>query len=147
MMIRFKTMSFQTFILLAVMLCCLPASAIKNGSEGEEWIKWTPEARVIYIRAYVAGFYKGHVNGCDTGISAVPPVRKSHDIDSKARTKCLGAFPFLDGDPIRFVPLITDFYTNYPGQRHFDISDVLLQASKGHSVKEIHEHFLQSNIP
>lgn len=76
MMIRFKTMSFQTFILLAVVLCCLPASAIKNGSEGEEWILWTPEVRVIYIRAYVAGFYKGHVNGCDTGISAVPSCQK-----------------------------------------------------------------------
>lgn len=143
---RIKNISRLISMVLILLLWCLPARALKNGSEGQEWVQWTPETRVIYIRAFAAGMQDGYGRGCHAGISAISP-RNMGDVDAKASEKCWKAYPFLSGDPVRFVKVITDFYVAYPEQRYLDISDVLFQASNGHSAKEIHEHFLKSNLP
>jgi hypothetical protein len=132
-------------VLLVLCLCCPSIKALRNGSNGEVWVKWTPEIRTIYIRGYVTGLYEGIGAGCHEVISTISPPRSWSD-ESKVLTECSRKFSYFKGDPIRFVPLITKFYRAYPTQRSIDIRDVLYEAAKGLPVAQIHEHFLQSNL-
>lgn len=143
---RKRIAKWTRWVLIAIILLPTSAEALQNDSEGEEWIRWNPETRNAYIRAYVSGLDKGYGAGCHNGVLAVRPSRPGR-ADLKAVGKCWNEYPLGKTDPIQYVPLITDFYAKFPNQRYLDIWKILYQAANGRSVETIHEHFLHSSYP
>jgi hypothetical protein len=85
-------------VLLVLCLSCPSGRALRNGSEGEEWVKWTEETRIMYIRGYVTGLREGIGAGCHQALSTISPPRSS-SADDKSLTECWKKFPYFKGDP------------------------------------------------
>lgn len=131
--------------MLAVMFFFLGAACAKAawvGAEGEEWLKWDANTRVVYIRAYIHGMQSGFNRGCESGIESVQPRMNGGDM-TKATEACLANFPISERDSSKLVDEITDFYRQYPKQRFLYISDIFLQLHSGRTIEQIHEHFPQ----
>ena len=128
-----------------VILLCLctstPLLGTRTCCEGEQWLRWTDEVRQTYVLAFVLGYSKGYVKGCDIG-------GRNLATDSK---------PGLENDPTRncrhegldfskgtnyFVRLITDFYTRFPSDRDVYVEELIQCFAGGLSVEEAHkQHF------
>jgi hypothetical protein len=138
----FLTTAIFAFVFL---LCNQPLLAAKAGIEGKEWLSWNGEMKTLYVRAYVTGMQKGWGRACGKGADLAVP--DTYDAQTKFRRRCWESFPFLHGDPIDLVPLVTSFYKTYPEQIKVDIGDVLIMAGKTSSIDEIHRHFLRNPSP
>lgn len=128
-------------IVISILATWTPhAIAARDGSEGDEWLKWDSHARQVYVRAYVQGIMNGFNRGCDEGVSSAQP-KAPGDAVLRYITVCLSHSPVSQRDSMKMVNTITDFYTRYPAQRSLDISDVLLGLHAGQSLEQIHEHY------
>lgn len=136
-----REVSTLAAVVLLLFLCCPALHAVRNGSEGEDWLKWTPETRAVYIQGYFTGFWEGLGTGCHQGAS----VLTSGPSYLRAVKKCNESYPRPNVDPITFAPLVTSFYEAYPRLRSVDIRDVLYEGVMGLSIAQIHEHFMKSN--
>jgi hypothetical protein len=135
--------SFLTIAVIGISLLCtcsFRVRAAQDGSEGEEWMKWSISVRQVYVRAYVQGLMNGFNRGCDEGVSSAQPKAKG-DAVLQYMIACLSHSPVSQRDSMKMVDQITDFYSRYPTQRSINISDVLLGLHAGLSVEQIHRHF------
>lgn len=112
-------------------------NAARDGSEGDQWMKWDNNVRQVYVGAYVQGAMSGFTRGCDQGVSAARP-KTSGDAVLKYMSECLSHSLISERDSIKMVDTITEFYTRYPDQRVLNISDILLNLHAGSSIEQIH---------
>lgn len=139
---RRLTIRNTTFAVMLFLLVSGCAKAAWVGTEGEEWLRWDANTKVVFIRAFIQGMQSGFNRGCESGIESVQPQMSGGDM-ARATDACLAHFPISERDSSKLVGQITDFYRRYPKQRFLYISDIFLQLHAGRTIEQIHEHFPQ----
>jgi hypothetical protein len=99
-----------------------PLSGQRGWHQGNTWLKWSQEAREIYVFAYLEGYAAG-AGGC---------------CGEKAKA-------WADSDQV--VKSITDFYSRYPGDREIYIHEVMEQLGKGLTLEQIHNYLFSRHRP
>jgi hypothetical protein len=128
--------SIVACLALALTVDSSSTNASKGIAEGEEWLKWNAESRLLYVSAYLTGYDRGFSEGC----------KMAEEVDSSIKStglpgeKCISREPSHSKNLETYVDLITEFYTTYPKDRYVTIRTVLngLSDARHLSLQQIH---------
>lgn len=107
--------------------------------EGDTWLKWSPDAQVEYVWGFAAGYGGGYEKACRLmdGLWNGP---KGLDNDNDPLKKCFAKETSLSRGADYYSQKVTQFYTQYPGDRNIMIGEVLEKLAEGFSLDQIHRY-------
>ena len=113
----------------------LGANSLK---EGDDWLKWSDETRLIYVSAYVSGHARGFRDGCEAG-QRIYSVGKSKGLPGE---KCIPESPTYSKYLESYVGMITEFYRTYSSDNGVPIWRLLddMSDKRNLTLKQIHEY-------
>jgi len=104
---------------------------------GEEWLSWSPEAKMRYVHGYLDGFERGKRVACywheEKEASSTGPYLPAGS--------CVNSLPeFTEPYQHVYVEAITNYFTKYPHDRRAGPSIILdeLASPPGLTVDQIH---------
>ncbi len=80
---------------------------------GEDWLSWSPEQRIIFVDAYLIGYWRGKSEAClaaDRLFELDKPVRDPKEI---VANRCLRHTKDYSKDADLYASVITQFYTEH----------------------------------
>lgn len=132
--------------LFGLILCALmgstfnsvPRAPFKGAAEGDEWLKWNGDTRLVYVGAYAAGFDRGFVDGCRTAGELEPRSRAT----GLPGEECIAKEPGYPKTLEEYVDAVTKFYDSYPTDRYVPIRRVLdgLSDARNLTIQQIHQY-------
>src|SRR5208283_5251477 len=105
--------------------------------EGEEWLKWNADTRLLYVSAYLTGYDRGFAEGC----KMAEEVGMSKPMGLPGE-KCISREPGHSKNLEEYVDMVTKYYTVYPRDRYVTIRTVLegLSDTRRLSLQQIHQY-------
>ena len=137
------TPSRLTELLLVVFLAIVLSSGRGFGAnaivEGDDWLKWSDETRVAYVRAYLTGHALGFRDGCEAG-QRVYAAGKPKGLPGE---KCLPEAPAYSKYLESYATMITEFYRTYPDDKRVTIGRLLdgMSDQRNLTQKQMHEYY------
>jgi len=125
-------------ILLTEILFAPGSMPIRGTGEGNDWLKWSEETRLIYVSAYVVGFDHGFTQGCKMA-EETSSVTRSTGLPGE---KCIAREPRHPQKLEIYVHQITEYYRTYPSDRFVPIRTLLdsFSDARNFSLQQIHEY-------
>ena len=116
------------------------ANAFENG---DDWLKWNSETRMVYVSGYLWGHARGFRDGCEAGEKAYQ-TGKSRGLPGE---KCIPKQPNYSRNLEDYVSGITDYYGAYPTDRYVPIFKVLegLSDAQKMTAQQMHAQFPASS--
>jgi hypothetical protein len=126
------------YIFLAFVLFSAARVPIRGTGEGNDWLKWNEETRLIYVSAYVIGFDHGFTQGCKTAEETNSVVRST----GLPGDKCIAREPKHPQKLENYVQQITKYYESYPADRFVPIRTLIdsLSDTKNLTLQQIHQY-------
>jgi hypothetical protein len=130
--------SLLCFFLLACLLDSGRSSATKSIAEGEEWLNWGDDTKMIYLLAYLQGYDRGFSQGCKTAQKA-GSISKAAGLPGE---KCLAHQPGYPESLEYYATKITEYYRTYSTDRYVTIRTVLdgLSSARNLTLQAIHSY-------
>jgi hypothetical protein len=107
----------------------------------EEWLSWSPESKLAYVRGYLHGFERGERNACyfyEEKMATNSPV----PVEKLPRRICLDSLPeFTEPNSQIYADTITSYFTRYPHDREGGlplIMDLLATPPGLRNIDQIH---------
>ena len=126
---------------------CLVLAASTAGTDAppatpaEEWLSWSAEAKLAYVRGYLHGFERGERNACYF-YEEKNPTSSPVPVEKLPRRVCLDSLPaFTDPNSQIYVETITSYFTKYPHDREGGlplIMDLLATPPGLRNIDQIH---------
>ncbi len=129
--------SLTTCVVLALAIVSGLGGPSKGGAEGEEWMKWSAEMRLLYVSAFLTGYDRGFDDGCKMAEDADVP--RPNGLPG---AKCISKEPSHSKSLEAYVDLVTEYYTTYPKDRYVNIRTILqdLSDTRHLSLAQIHQY-------
>jgi len=130
-------------ILLVSMLAAGRASAANPVEDGDAWLKWNNETRMVYVSAYIWGNARGFRDGCVAGEKAYS-IGKLRGLPGE---KCTPKYANYSRKLKAYADGVTDYYAAYTADRYVPIFNVLegLSDARKLTVQQMHEYFPASS--
>lgn len=107
----------------------------------EEWLSWSPESKLAYVRGYLHGFERGERDACYFYEEKMP-TNSPVPVEKLPRRICLDGLPeFTEPNSQIYVDTITSYFTKYPHDREGGLPLImdLLAAPPGlRNIDQIH---------
>jgi hypothetical protein len=105
---------------------------------GIDWLKWSNNARVVYVSAYLLGQGRGFRDGCVLGEELY-----SAKVNGLPGEKCIAKLPTYSKTPETYAATITEYYRSYPRDRDVPIFKILegLSDARALTLRQMHEYF------
>jgi hypothetical protein len=107
----------------------------------EEWLSWSPESKLAYVRGYLHGFERGERNACYFYEEKMP-TNSPVPVEKLPRRICLDSLPeFTEPNSQIYVDTITSYFTKYPHDREGGlplIMDLLATPPGLKNIDQIH---------
>jgi hypothetical protein len=107
----------------------------------EEWLSWSPESKLAYVRGYLHGFERGERGACYFYEEKMP-TNSPVPVGKLPRRICLDSLPeFTEPNSQIYVDTITSYFTKYPHDREGGLPLImdLLAAPPGlRNIDQIH---------
>ncbi len=115
------------------------ASAADRNTEGDAWLRMSPDARSVFLMAYTGGLSRGFAEGCLAYDRIAKP--KNYDVHKAPLGKCLNRGPGFSRSVDYYVKQVTDFYESFPADRNVPFEEVLkkLSDSENMTPSQMHE--------
>jgi hypothetical protein len=116
------------------------ANPLENG---DDWLKWNNETRMVYVSGYLWGHARGFRDGCEAGEKTYS-TGKSSGLPGE---RCIPKQPNYSRNLEDYVGGITDYYGAYPTDRYVPIFKVLdgLSDAQKLTIQQMHEQFPASS--
>ena len=101
------------FLILNARADQTPSSSASAVVIGEGWLTWSPEQRIIFVDAYLIGYWRGKSEAClaaDSLFELDKPVRDPNEI---VVARCLRHTKDYSKDADHYTSVITKFYTEH----------------------------------
>lgn len=108
----------------------------------EEWLSWSAEAKIAYVRGYLHGFERGERDACYFYEEKMP-TNSPVPVEKLPQRVCLDSLPeFTESDHYQvYVDTITSYFTKYPRDREGGlplIMDLLATPPGLKNIDQIH---------
>jgi len=107
----------------------------------EEWLSWSAEAKLAYVRGYLHGFERGERDACYFYEEKMP-TNSPVPVEKLPRRVCLDSLPeFTEPNSQIYVDTITSYFTKYPHDREGGlplIMDLLATPPGLKNIDQIH---------
>jgi len=106
-----------------------------------EWLSWSPESKLAYVRGYLHGFERGERNACYF-YEEKKPTNSPVPVEKLPRRICLDSLPeFTEPNSQIYADTITSYFTKYPHDREGGlplIMDLLATPPGLKNIDQIH---------
>jgi hypothetical protein len=118
------TTNTRTLVMIAVFsFLILNAMADQTPSAsavviGEGWLSWSPEQRVIFVDAYLIGYWRGKSNACYAASTLLDKEISIHQLDERVGARCLRHTESYSKDAYHYANVMTQFYAEHVEYRN-----------------------------
>jgi hypothetical protein len=131
----------SVIILSVLILGVSHASAADRNTEGDAWLRMSPDARSVFLMAYTGGLSRGFAEGCLAYDRIAKP--KNYDVHKAPLGKCLNRGRGFSRSVDYYVKQVTQFYESFPSDRTVEFHEVIKKLSDSESMtaRQMHEWF------
>ena len=125
-------------VLIIVIFSSVTSFAANAVAEGEQWLKWSDETKLVYVSAYIIGFDNGVFQACKQAEKMWQP--KSTELPGR---KCRQQIPGHTKQLEYYVSVVTDYYHSYPNDRYVTVRTLLdgLSDARNLTIQQIHQYY------
>lgn len=127
---------------LALLLVSRNVCALNTLPTGQEWRTWGEETRLLYVSAYLSGYWNGFNGGCTTG-QRLYSAGKAKDISGLPGEKCIPKALTYSQPLETYVSAISSYYTSFPGDKNVPVYKLLegLSDQRRLTIQQMHSYF------
>jgi hypothetical protein len=130
----------KTLLIFLIVTSVMPTMGFAADAfeTGDDWLKWSNDARLAYVSAYLHGQGRGFRDGC-----VVAEKVYSVNASGLPGEKCIAKVPTYSKPLEVYTATITEYYRSYSSDRNVPIFKILegLSDARALTLRQMHEYF------